>query len=348
MSQEATKTMHHNSLQPISGNQRAAGKLSKTIDVHSHAILNIGEQVPLANQARWSVDGALSIMDANEIAVTILSVPGAANYAEDKEAVEISRRINEALAEIVAKHPKRFGAIATLPGKTIDGSLSEMEYALDTLKMDGVSTLTSVEDIYLGDSRFDPWFEEMNRRKVTLFMHPTVARASLAVDLKIDISMLEFMFDTTRMLTNMVFTGAKRRFSDIRMISTHAGGTIPYLVTRIQTLELTFGPGPNRMLLTAEEVREGFASFYYDLTAGTSRAQLGAIRELVPASQLLMGSDSPYMPEWSFGPAIRDLEQWDAFTQDDLERIAHENACLLYPTVAARAGYVMDPVRSAL
>ena len=88
-------------------------------------------------------------------------------------------------------------------------------------------TLTSVEDIYLGDPRFDPWFEEMNRRKVTLFMHPTVARASLAIDLKIDISMLELMFDTTRMLTNMVFTGAKRRFSDIRMISTHAGGTHP-------------------------------------------------------------------------------------------------------------------------
>jgi predicted TIM-barrel fold metal-dependent hydrolase len=287
-------------------------------------------------------------MDAHEIAVSILSAPGAANYAEDKEAVEISRRINEALAEIVAKHPKRFGAIATLPGKTMDGSLSEMEYALDTLKMDGVSTLTSVEDIYLGDSRFDPWFEEMNRRKVTLFMHPTVARASLAVDLNIDISMLEFMFDTTRMLTNMVFTGAKRRFSDIRMISTHAGGTIPYLVTRIQTLELTFGPGSNRKPLTAEEVKEGYASFYYDLTAGTSWAQLGAIRELVPASQLLMGFDRPYMPEWSLGPAIRDLEQWEGFTQDDLEQIAHQNALLLYPTVAARAGYVKDPVLSAL
>jgi predicted TIM-barrel fold metal-dependent hydrolase len=322
--------------------------LSKIIDVHSHAILNIGEQVPLANQARWSVEGALSLIDANEIAVTILSVPGAANYAEDKKAVEISRRINEALAEIVAKHPERFGAIATLPGKTMDGSLSEMEYALDTLKLDGVSTLTSVDDIYLGDSRFDPWFEEMNRRKVTLFMHPTVARASLAVDLKIDISMLEFMFDTTRMLTNMVFTGAKRRFSDIRMISTDAGGTIPYLVNRLQTLELTFGPGPNRMPLTAEEVKEGFASFYYDLTAGTSRAQLRAIGELVPAAQLLMGLDSPYMPGWSFGPAIRDLEQWDGFTQDDLERIAHQNACSLYPAVATRAGYVVDPVGSTL
>ena len=330
----------------IPSNQRAAGKLSEIIDVHSHAILNIGHQDP--HQVRWSVERALLLMDAHDIAVTILSVPGAANYAEDKEAVEISRRINDALAEIVTKHPKRFGAIATLPGKTMDGSLSEMEYALDTLKLDGVSTLTSVEDIYLGDSRFDPWFEEMNRRKVTLFMHPIIARASLAVDLKIDASMLEFMFDTTRMLTNMVFTGAKRRFPDIRMISTHAGGTIPYLVTRLQTLELTFGPGPGRTPLTAEEVKEGFASFYYDLTAGTSRAQLGAIRELVPTSQLLMGLDSPYMPEWSFGPAIRDLEQWNGFSQDDLDRIAHKNACLLYPIVAARAGYVMDSVGSAL
>jgi predicted TIM-barrel fold metal-dependent hydrolase len=327
-------------------NRRAAGKLVKTIDVHSHAILNIGHQDP--HQVRWSVDKALSLMDSNEIAVTILSVPGAANYAEDKEAVEISRRINDALAEIVTRHPKRFGAIATLPGKTMDGSLSEMQYALDTLKLDGVSTLTSVEDTYLGDSRFDPWFEEMNRRKVTLFMHPIIARASLTVDLGIDPSMLEFMFDTTRMLTNMVFTGAKRRFSDIRMISTHAGGTIPYLVTRLQTLELTFGPGLDRTPLSAEEVKEGFASFHYDLTAGTSRAQLGAIRELVPASQLLMGLDSPYMPEWSFGPAIRDLEQWDGFTQDDLDRIAHKNACLLYPAVAARAGYLTEVVESAV
>src|SRR5258708_5761117 len=166
------------------------GSLSKIIDVHSHAILNIGQQVPVANQARWSVEGALSLMDANGITVTILSAPGAANYAEDKEAVEISRRINEALAEIVAKHPTRFGAVATLPGKTMDGSVSEMAYALDTLKMDGVSTLTSVEDIYLGDSRFNPWFEEMNRRKVTLFIHPIVARPSLPFHPKIDASIL--------------------------------------------------------------------------------------------------------------------------------------------------------------
>jgi predicted TIM-barrel fold metal-dependent hydrolase len=223
-----------------------------------------------------------------------------------------------------------------------------MAYALDTLKLDGVATSTSIDDVYLGDTRYDPWFEEMNRRGVTLFVHPVPAKASRSVDLGIDVSILEFMFDTTRMLTNMIFSGAKNRFSKIKIISTHGGGTIPYLMTRIETLEKVFGPGKGRAPLSPAEIREGLASFYYDLTAATSLAQLFGLQQMVPLSHLVMGFDNPFMPGWSFGPAIRDLEQWDGFTQDDLERIAHKNAYFLYPTVAMRAGYVMDPVGSGL
>src|ERR1700720_2145876 len=145
-----------------------------------------------------------------------------------------------------------------------------MAYALDMLKLDGVPTTTSVDDIYLGDTRYDPWLEEMNRRGVTLFVHPVPAKASRSVDLGIDVSILEFMFDTTRMLTNMIFGGAKKRFSMINIISTHGGGTIPYLMTRIETLEMVFGPGKSRAHLSPAEIREGLASFYYDLTAATS------------------------------------------------------------------------------
>jgi len=68
-------------------------------------------------------------------------------------------------------------AMATLPAlATTDGVLEEMAYALDTLKLDGVATTTSTDDIYLGDARYDPWFEEMNRRGVTLFVHPVPAK----------------------------------------------------------------------------------------------------------------------------------------------------------------------------
>src|ERR1700720_3683278 len=95
------------------------------------------------------------------------------------------------------------------------------------------------------------------------------------------------------MITNMVVTGAKKRFSQIKIISAHGGGTIPFLANRIQMLEHAFGVGPGRLELSSEEVREGMASFYYDLTAATSEAQLGAILKLVPVSQLVMGLDHP-------------------------------------------------------
>ena len=157
----------------------------------------------------------------------------------------------------------------------------------------------------LGDTRYDPWFEEMNRRGVTLFVHPVPAKASRSVDLGIDVSIVEFMFDTTRMLTNMIFSGAKNRFSKINIISTHGGGTIPYLMTRIETLERVFGPGKGRAHLSPAEIREGLASFYYDLTAATSPAQLFALQQMVPLSHLVMGFDNPFMPGWTFPPAHR-------------------------------------------
>lgn len=82
----------------------------------------------------------------------------------------------------------------------------------------------------------------------------------------------------------------------IKIISAHGGGTIPFLVNRIHTLKHTLGAGPGRLELSSEE-REGIASFYYDLTAATYEAQLGAILKLVPMSQLLMGLDNQFMPK---------------------------------------------------
>ncbi len=323
------------------GQPEPARRLAGIIDVHSHAQLPIGVQIPAP--LTWSPDKALNLMDQHGVSMLVLSVPDAANHATGQEASDIARRLNEALAGIVQQHPTRFGAMATLPGLTMDGCLQELEYALDTLGMDGVATSTSLHDVYLGDARFDPWFAEMNRRAVTLFIHPTMAQAAGPVDLGLNPSLLEFMFDTTRMLANLVFSGAKARFPDMKMISTHAGGTIPYLVTRLQTLESSFGAGSGRQTLSSEAVKAGFASFYYDLTAATSAAQLGALAELVPPSRLLMGLDIPYMPESSFAPAIQDLERWPGFTQPDLDAIAFGNAKRLYPTIAARLAYQEPP-----
>jgi 6-methylsalicylate decarboxylase len=314
-----------------------AREMTGIIDVHSHIITTLGSQAPMDKLPVWSIEESLSLMDANRIAASVLSLPESANHAKGSEACQLARRINEQLADIVSKHPTRFGAMATLPALAgTEGLLEEMTYALDTLKLDGVATSTSIEDIYLGDARYDPWFEEMNRRGVTLFVHPVPAKASRSVDLGIDVSILEFMFDTTRMLTNMIFSGAKKRFSRINIISTHGGGTIPYLMSRIETLEKVFGPGKGRAHLSSAEIREGLASFYYDLTAATSPAQLFGLQQVVPLSHLVMGFDNPFMPGWTFPPAIQDMQHWNGFSDADVSSIAHRNAELLYPSLAGR------------
>jgi 6-methylsalicylate decarboxylase len=313
--------------------------LARIIDVHSHPILPFGQGAPVGprqKQPEWSVKSALSCMEEHDIAACVLSDPDSANHATGQEARDIARRVNETLAEIVSRHPSRFGAVATLPGQDADGAVTEIAYALDTLKMDGVSTSTSINDVYLGQPQFDPWFAELNRRGATPFVHATFAKTTRALLIGLNPSVLEFMFDTTRMIANMVAAGAKKRFSNIKIISTRGGGTIPYLVHRIQMLEHAFGVGRGRLALSPEEVREGIASFYFYLTAATSEAQLGAILKLVPVSRLVMGLDFPLMPKSTFASAIADIGRYPAFNTLDLQSLSYANAGRLYPALKAR------------
>jgi 6-methylsalicylate decarboxylase len=305
------------------------------IDVHSHPIFPFGSTVPLTNLPPWSVEGALALMDQNGIATSILSVPHAAQHGNAAEAGAIARRINETIANIIAKHPARFGGLATIPGHLADPTLAEIEYALDVLQMDGVSTSTNINDVYLGEPAFDPWFEELNRRNATLFIHPWSLSAAPKMDLGLNLSVFEFMFDTTRMLANMVLSGTKKRFSNIHMISTHGGGTMPFLVERFQHLEVHFGAN-QRPAVSAEEIRQVLGSFYFDLTAATTPVQLLGLLDLVPTSQLLMGVDIPFMPHWTIGAAIDAVERYSGFSAGDLQKIAHANALRLFPRLATR------------
>src|SRR5258708_35245063 len=105
--------------------------LSKIIDVHSHIITNLGSQAPMDKLPAWSIEQSLSLMDANGIAASVLSLPDSADHATGPEACQLARRINEQLADIVSKHPARFGAMATLPALAAsDGLLVAMPYAL--------------------------------------------------------------------------------------------------------------------------------------------------------------------------------------------------------------------------
>src|SRR5258707_6877419 len=131
-------------------------KTTGIIDVHSHIITNLGSQAPMDKLPPWSIEQSLSLMDANGIAASVLSLPDSASHLKGPEGCQLARRINEQLADIVSKHPTRVGAMTTLPAlAAADDLLEVMAYALDTLKLDGVATSTSIDDVYLGDTRPD-------------------------------------------------------------------------------------------------------------------------------------------------------------------------------------------------
>ena len=314
----------------------------KRIDVHHHILppnfvsalnsLSIpwtgGPEVP-----SWSLQQAHDMMGAMGIDVAVASPsPGVYWGGDTAFAVKLARETNEFVADVVRDDPEHFGGFATIPLPDVDASLEELEYAYDTLGLDGVVLYTSQGDRYLGDRSYDPFFEELDRRKAIVFIHPTtIPPGADATGLTIPFGVAEFTFDTTRAVMNMLYSGTLERYPSIRYIVSHAGGTIPYLAWRIA------GASYLPELRDRAPKTDGLAllqKLYYDTALSTSEFVFGALKEFVPMSQVLFGSDFPYI-----GPAVLQAERYgleNSKVLDDAARAAIDrgNALTLFPRFA--------------
>jgi 6-methylsalicylate decarboxylase len=314
----------------------------KRIDVHHHILppnfvsalnsLNIpwtgGPEVP-----SWSLQQAHDMMGAMGIDAAVASPsPGVYWGGDTGFAVKLARETNEFVADVVRDDPEHFGGFATIPLPDVDASLEEVEYAYDTLGMDGVVLYTSQGDRYLGDRSYDPFFEELDRREAIVFIHPTtIPPGADATGLTIPFGVAEFTFDTTRAVMNMLYSGTLERYPSIRYIVSHAGGTIPYLAWRIA------GASYLPELRDRAPRTDGLAllqELYYDTALSTSEFVFGALKEFVPMSQVLFGSDFPYI-----GPAVLQAERYgleNSKVLDDAARAAIDrgNALTLFPRFA--------------
>ena len=241
------------------------------IDVHHHilppvyvdALKSIGaDKSGGAELPAWTKEDALAMMDRQGIATAVTSISSPGVYFGDIAfARDLAHRCNEYSAELVRDNPRRFGALALLPLPDADAALEELAYALDTLRLDGVILQASVGDQYLGDTAFDPVFDELNRRKATVLLHPTTPPGSDVPKLDLPSFLVEFIFDTTRAVANLIVSGTLERCPDIALIVSHAGGAAPYLAGRFDT-------GEHLMPKLKERAPKGALSYleclYYD------------------------------------------------------------------------------------
>lgn len=304
------------------------------IDVHHHfipkfyvdefedRIVAAGARRPLVSVwTSWSPEKSIEAMDQNGVATSILSLtfPGIW-FGDVAESRRLARRVNEFGAEVARRYPSRFGLFSTIPLPDTEGSLSEIGYALDTLKADGIGLLTSYGDKWLGDSSFNPVFEELDRRQAVVFVHPTAPNCCKGLIPGMPSALAEVPQDTARAITNLLFTGTFSRFKNIRFVFSHAGGTMPMLFGRMYQ----YGPKDlrERVPLGIDyEIKRQF----YDIAGTAFRPAIAALRSIVPTSQILFGSDSPFIPVIDTVSNLPELN----FSPEELRAIQRDNALKL-------------------
>jgi 6-methylsalicylate decarboxylase len=285
----------------------------RRIDVHHHiappAYLDaVGPDInpPLKS---WSLAKAIEDMDEGNVATAIVSITQIAMRLSDPERIRrLARSCNDYAARLVSDHRGRFGMFVALPLPDVDASLREIEYGLDQLKADGVGLYTSYHDKWLGDPLFEPIFAELNRRKAVSYVHPAVPDCCRNIVPGVGDAAIEYGTDTTRAIARMVFSGTAQRYPDARMIWSHAGGTMPFLIERFI-----------RMAQQAEYAAllpQGFLPeaqrFFYDTAQASNRTALTAARLVIPAARFVFGTDYPYRTAAEHVAGLRQCGVFDA------------------------------------
>ena len=308
----------------------AQGTAPFRIDVHHHLtppdyIAAVSSKVPLTPiLTNWSVTKSLDEMDRSGVQTAMLSITTPGLWFGDVAAsAKLARGCNEYAAKLIADNKGRFGSFAALPLPNPDMTLGEISYALDTLKADGVSVFTSYEGKWLGDAAFVPVFDELNRRKAIVSVHPTTAACCGNLIPYIPDPVIEFGTDTSRTIASLVFSGAAERWPDIKFIFSHAGGTMPFLIERFEFLARS----PAAAKILPNGVRASLRKFYYDTAQASNVAAMGALRQLVDVSQIVFGTDYPFRTSVEHVANLANC----GFGPGDMRKIERDNVLWLLP-----------------
>jgi 6-methylsalicylate decarboxylase len=310
-----------------------------TVDTHHHILPDFFWQAtegddPVGGIAPppWSRASALSFLDdaGIDVAVTSISTPGV-HTGDDDAARLLARRCNDLAAEMIRDRPDRFAGFACLPLPDVDGALAELAYALDDLQLDGVLLFSNTRGVYLGDPRFTPLFDELQRRAAVVFVHPNPSPDPSAHALGLPDTLIDFTADTTRAIARLHYGNTFARTPDVKYIFAHAGGTVPYLAKRFGIIdEMNVIPGAEARATAAETFRH----LYWDTAASWGDPVLRLLRDVVGIDRVVFGTDFPYLRRDIALRCREDIEASPELTDGERTAILGGTATTLIPRLA--------------
>jgi 6-methylsalicylate decarboxylase len=219
-------------------------------------------------------------------------------------------------------------------------ALAEIDFALDILKADGVMLMTRYGDSnrYLGHADFAPIWEALEQRHAVVLVHPTHAVDTNHIAKGIPQPIVDYPHETTRSAVDIIMSNGRRKYSHVKVILAHAGGTLPYLARRICALS-DVGLTPK----TEQEILQDLGSFYFDVALSSTQSTIDTLLTYTKPSHILYGSDYPYAPQKTIEKFAQVFEQ-TRFDEPDIRYlVSRGNALKLFPrfeTARERRGAV--------
>ena len=287
----------------------AGANTPRAIDVHAHylpdfyreALGQHGHEQPdgFPFIPEWSAVEHVAAMDRLGIGTSLLSIssPGV-HLTDPANTRDLTRAINESGHRAVVEHPGRFGLLASLPLPDVDAAMAELAHCYDNLEVDGVALLTNVDGSYMSDPSYAPIFAELNRRSARVFIHPTSPPCWEHTSHGRPRPMLEFFFETTRAVVDLVLSGTIAAHPHIEFIIPHAGATLPMVADRVNVFAQLLAVGAE------VDVLRDLGRLHFDLAGYPLPRQLDALLTLTTLEHLHYGSDYPFTPEFAAAASL--------------------------------------------
>jgi predicted TIM-barrel fold metal-dependent hydrolase len=250
------------------------------------------------------VDAKLRDMDAAGIAMAALSAndPGPEWFEEDAPAV--ARTLNDYIGGVARAHPTRFFALCVPPLPFVPASLAEIDRCLGEYGMKGLLLYTNLAGRFPDELEFRPIFARAAELDLPILLHPAMPLTIDAVKGYELTSTLGNMFENTIALARIIAAGILDEFPDLNLVCPHLGGTLPYIVGRLDHQVGVLKRGPQGLRKAPSEYLK---QIYFDVVSPLPLAMKFAYDFFGP-EKLLFASDHPWVDPRTIASALESLQ----------------------------------------
>lgn len=282
----------------------------------------VGEWHRRLRARHMDIDAKIAAMDEAGIQMTALSINDPGPELFGTEGPHVARMVNDYISELAMAHPDRLFGLTVLPLQDIDASLEELDRCVNGHGMKGVLLYSNLAGSFPDEDRYRPVFEHIQRLDIPVLLHPAYPMTYDAVEGRNLIAGLGLMFDTTIALGRIILSGLLDEFPDLKLVCPHVGGTLPYLIGRLDHQTQVLGRGAEHITKAPSEYLRGI---YLDAVSPIPMAIQYGI-DYVGAGRMLYSSDHPWVDPKTIADCIHSLD----LTDEDQERVFGANARALF------------------